>query len=187
MLRSVNPAVQLDFGAYLKGYGVDRAMEALIELGIAHAIINAGGDLRAIGRRPERPWRVGIRDPRGPGVMASLEIEGDECVFTSGDYERYFDYEGVRYHHILDPRSGSSARGTMSVTVVHNNGAEADAAATALFIAGPDGWRETAQAMGIEHVMLVDEAGKVYVTPTLAARLTFEAAQPPTLEVVTLP
>ncbi len=186
-LRSANPAVQLDFGAYLKGYGVDLAIEALQQLGIAHAIVNAGGDLRAIGRRGERPWRVGIRDPRGPGVLASLQIEGDECVFTSGDYERYFDHEGVRYHHILDPRTGYPARGTTSVTVVHGSGAAADAAATALFIAGPERWRETARAMGIEHVMLVDAAGKVWATPGLAARLTFESAQPPEMEVVTLP
>ncbi|HHM05996.1 MAG TPA: FAD:protein FMN transferase [Gammaproteobacteria bacterium] len=182
-VSSRNPAVQLDFGAFIKGYGVDLALAELKRRGIDNAIINAGGDLRAMGVRGDRPWRVGIRDPRGPGVLASLEIQGDEAVFTSGDYERYFIHEGLRYHHILDPRSGRPARGTTSVTVVHTSGTEADAAATALFIAGPARWRETAKALGLRQVMLIDDRGTVHVSPELAARLRFETEKPPRLKV----
>ncbi|NIP71710.1 MAG: FAD:protein FMN transferase [Gammaproteobacteria bacterium] len=182
-LRSRNSAVQLDFGAFAKGYGVDRAIELLRQRGIDNAVINAGGDLRAIGRHGERPWRIGIRDPRGPGILASLEIEGDESVFTSGDYERYFDFEGVRYHHILDPRTGRPARGVTSVTVIHNQGAAADAAATALFVAGVGQWRDIARSMGIKFVMLVDASGHVHMNPAMAERIRFEGEETPPVTV----
>lgn len=182
-LRSRNPAVRLDFGAFAKGYGIDRTIELLRQRGIENAIINAGGDLRAIGRHGERPWRIGVRDPRGPGILASLEVEGDESVFTSGDYERYFEYGGVRYHHILDPRTGQPARGVTSVTVIHDEGAAADAAATALFVAGVEHWRDIARAMGIKFVMLVDASGQVYMNPAMAGRIRFEGEEPPPVTV----
>lgn len=181
-LRSVNPAVRLDFGAFAKGYGIDRVVERLKELGVANAIVNAGGDLRAIGAKGEQPWRVGIRHPRGGGVLASLAMRGDESVVTSGDYERFFEHEGKRYHHILDPRTGYPARGLTSVTVVHESAAAADAAATALFVAGPDGWAAVAKAMGVTQAMVVDEAGVVRITEALAERIHFET-EPPAVQV----
>jgi FAD:protein FMN transferase len=181
-LRSTNPAVLLDFGGFAKGHGVDVAIERLRELGIEHAIVNAGGDLRAIGRRGDRPWRIGIRDPRGPEILASVEMETDEALFTSGDYERYFEHEGVRYHHILDPRTGYPAEGATSATVIHANGAYADAAATALFVAGPERWLEIARALELEHAMLIDAEGTVHLTPAMAERLRFEVEPaPPTV------
>ena len=178
-MRSTNPAVRLDFGAFAKGYGVDAAIEHLREMGIKDAVINAGGDLRAIGRHGDRPWRVGIRDPRGSGILASVEVEGDESVFTSGDYERFFEYDAIKYHHIIDPHSGYPARGTISVTVFHDNAAEADAAATALFIAGPEDWFSVAKAMGVKGVMLIDTNGKIYMTPELKNRIYFESDKKP--------
>ncbi len=178
-IRGTNPALQLDFGAFAKGYAVDRIIERLRSIGIRNAIVNAGGDLRAIGRHGERAWRIGIRQPRGEGVLASLELGEDESVFTSGDYERFYIYQGKRYHHILDPRTGAPARGASSVTVVHREAAEADAAATALFVAGPQGWQDVARRMGIEQVMLVDDKGNVWMTPAMAARIRFETAQKP--------
>jgi len=172
-IRSRNPAVQLDLGAIAKGYAVDTGIARLRSLGISNAIVNAGGDLRAIGSKGGEPWRIGIRAPRGGGILAALDIDGDESVFTSGDYERYFEYEGQRYHHILDPRTGRPARGLVSVTVLHSNGTEADAAATAIFVAGRDGWRETAAALGMQRVMVVTDDGRVYVTEPMAKRLHF--------------
>ena len=172
--RSETPALQLDLGAFLKGWAVDRAVEALHRMGLRDLILNAGGDLRASGDKGGRPWRIGIRDPRGPGVLASLEIRGDEAVFTSGDYERYYDWEGLRYHHLIDPRTGRPARGTRSVTVVHSQGAVADAAATALFVAGPQGWREVVRRMHLDQVMLVAADGSVHLTPAMERRLRFE-------------
>jgi len=173
--RSETPTLQLDLGAFLKGWAVDQAVERLHAMGLEDLILNAGGDLRASGDKGGRPWRIGIRDPRGPGVLASLEIRGDEAVFTSGDYERYYDWEGVRYHHLIDPRTGRPARGTLSVTVVHPRGAVADAAATALFVAGPEGWREVARRMHLTQVMLVAADGTVHLTPAMERRMRFES------------
>lgn len=171
LVSSGNPAVWLDFGAFAKGYAIDRAIERLRRLGIRNAIVNAGGDLRAIGARGNRPWRIGIRQPRGAGVMASIEIAGDESLVTSGDYERFFVHDGVRYHHILDPRTGYPAPAYMSVTVAHQSAAVADAAATALFVAGPSAWRPVAAAMGITQVMLVGADGRIEMTDAMAARI----------------
>jgi FAD:protein FMN transferase len=180
MLRGTNPALRLDFGAFAKGVAVDLAIERLRDdFDIPNAIVNAGGDLRAIGRRGERAWRIGIRDPRGPGILASVEVDGDESVFTSGDYERYFEHEGMRYHHILDPRTGYPATGVSSVTVIHENAGDADAAATALFVAGPQDWHAVARAMGIRYVMVVDAEGSVHMNPAMAERVRFETPERP--------
>ena len=172
-LSSANP-VMIDVGGYAKGYAVDQAINELHRMGINNAIINAGGDLRAIGDKAGRPWRIGIRHPRQAGVIASLETRGDESIFTSGDYERYFEYDGQRYHHIIDPRSGRPAQGTSSVTIVHKDASRADAAATAVFIAGPSQWRETARAMAIEEVMLIDTTGMIYMTEAMSQRVHLE-------------
>jgi FAD:protein FMN transferase len=178
ILTNSNKAVQLDFGGFAKGYAVDLAIQRLREFGINNAIINAGGDLRAIGSKAGKPWRVGIRHPQGQGVLASLEVSGDESVFTSGNYERYREYEGVHYAHILDPRTGMPVVGVTSVTVIHDNGAVADAAATALVVAGPKDWHRIAKQMGIKYVMLVDDAGVVYMNPAMQKRVQFQNPPP---------
>jgi thiamine biosynthesis lipoprotein len=170
-----NPLVKLDFGGFAKGVAIDGAIDILKRLGIENAVINAGGDLRAIGRHGERPWRIGIRHPRNGGVLAALETHGDEAVFTSGDYERFFERDGRRYHHIIDPRTGYPSQGTASLTVITAADAGlADAAATALFVAGPQRWREIAARMGLRHVLLVDTDGNVYITRPMAERVTFQ-------------
>ncbi len=174
-LSSTNPDVMIDVGGYAKGYAVDQGIDTLRRMGINNAIINAGGDLRAIGSKGKYPWRIGIRHPRQAGVIASLETHADESVFTSGDYERYFEYHGQRFHHIIDPRVGRPAQGTSSVTIIHKNASSADAAATAIFIAGPSQWRETAQAMGIEEVMLIDAAGTIHMTEAMGQRIHLES------------
>ena len=111
--------------------------------------------------------------------MAAIEVSGDESVFTSGNYERYNEHEGVRYAHILDPRTGRPVVGITSVTVIHDNGAEADAAATALVVAGADGWWETARAMGIRYAMVVEENGTVHLNPAMRDRVAFTGDSPP--------
>ena len=166
--------LQYDLGGFAKGVAVDRAIALLRARGIEHAIVNAGGDLRAIGRKGERPWRIGIRAPRDPaGVLAALETAGDEAVFTSGDYERWFEHDGRRYHHILDPRSGYPTTGLVSVTVLHADAGLADAAATALMVAGPEAWPAVAAALGIEAVMVVDADGGIQLTPAMQPRIWF--------------
>lgn len=178
-----NPQVQFDFGAFAKGYAIDLAIERLRSIGVSNAIVNGGGDLRVIGRHGDRPWRVGIRHPQGEGVLASIEVEGDESVFTSGNYERFNEYEGVRYNHILDPRTGWPVTGITSVTVIHGSGAVADAAATALVVAGKKDWHRIARKMGIRYVMLVDEEGTVYMNPAMKKRVQFQPGEEPGIEI----
>jgi thiamine biosynthesis lipoprotein len=170
-LRSQNPAVKLDFGAFGKGYGVDLVIEHLRELGVRNAIVNAGGDLRAIGSRDGHPWRVPIRRSSGAGVFATIRVQGDESVFTSGAYERNFVFEGETYHDIIDPRTGYPATGTRSVTVAHPDATTADAAANALFIAGPERWPEVARAMEIRYVLLIDSDGVLHMSPPMEQRI----------------
>lgn len=176
-----NPAVRLDLGAFAKGYAVDRVIEHLKDLGVKNAIVNAGGDLRAIGKHGDREWRVGIRNPRGEGVLASVDTKADESIFTSGDYERFYEYDGKRYHHIIDPHTGYPARGVTSVTVFDTNAGHADAAATALFVAGIDGWYPVAKKMGVSGVMMVADDGTIYMTPNLKDRIYFDVDPRPTI------
>ncbi|HEX19256.1 MAG TPA: FAD:protein FMN transferase [Acidiferrobacteraceae bacterium] len=178
IVRSRNPIVQLDFGGFAKGYALDLAIQRLRGMGVDNAIINAGGDLRAIGLHGDRPWRIGVRHPQGQGVLGSLETHGDESVFTSGNYERYHEYEGIRRSHIIDPRSGIPVKHIASATVIHDNAAVADTAATALSVAGPAGWHRTAKRLGIKLAMLVDEHGTIYMNPAMAKRMRFGGLRP---------
>ncbi len=176
-LHSTNPSVKLDFGAFGKGFGIDLAINHLRQLGINNAILNAGGDLRAIGSPGNRPWHIAIRHPSGKGVLAGMYVSGDESVFTSGDYERNFTWKGKTYCHIIDPRTGYPAMGTSSVTVIHQDATTADAAATALFVAGPDNWYKIARNMGIKYVLLVDSNGEVYMNPAMQRRVKLDPNQ----------
>lgn len=178
VLYSSNRAVQLDFGADAKGYAVDLALAHLRKLGIQNAIVNAGGGLGVIGSHGDRPWRVGIRHPQGKGIIAAVNVYNDENVHTSGNYERFRVYEGVHYAHILDPRTGWPVEGITSCTVIDRDGTLADAAATALVVAGVKEWQHIAKRMGVKYVMLVDEAGTVYMTPQMAARVEFNGEKP---------
>lgn len=170
-LTSSNPAVQLDFGGIAKGYAIDRACEKLRSLGIRNMVVNAGGDLRAVGDHGDRPWRIGIRDPGGGGVIGSLQTGPDEAIFTSGNYERYRENATERYPHILDPRSGWPVSGLSSATVITREGVVADAAATALVVAGAGEWADVAHGLGLDQVLMVDETGTVWMTPAMSERV----------------
>lgn len=173
-LSSVNPAVSIDLGAFAKGYALNLAIDQLHEQGIDNAIVNAGGDLCVSGRHGERPWMIGIRHPLGEGVIASVGVSDGECVLTSGNYERYREHEGIRYAHIIDPRSGYPVEHVASATVISKDGGLADAAATALSVAGPKEWSRIAARMGLSEVMLVDDKGVVYLTPAMQRRISLE-------------
>ncbi len=164
-VRLKKPGMAIVLGGIAKGYAVDRAIEILQEEGIENAIVNAGGDLRAIGRRSSsRPWRVGIQDPRREDeLLADLPLT-DRAVATSGDYERFYIFEGIRYHHILDPRTGRPARGCRSVTVIAPTAMEADALATAGFVLGPEEGRALLQGRNQVEGMIVDEEGRTFST-----------------------
>jgi len=171
-LRSDNPAVQLDFGGIAKGYAVDLTIARLRDLGINNAIVNAGGDLRAMGSHGDRPWRVAVKKPGG-GNIGTIEVRGDEAIFTSGNYERFRQDKTERYPHILDPTTGWPAKDIASVTVITDEGLLADAAATALVVAGLDSWPEVARALGLDQVAVVNESGTVYLTAEMEQRIQF--------------
>ena len=185
-VRSRNRFVQIDLGGIGKGAAVDAAIERMRASGINNALVNAGGDLCAIGRKGSQFWRVGIASPGGHGLLASVELSGDECVFTSGTYARYRRADDKHYAHIIDPRNGWPVEHVVSVTVINDNGTVADAAATALAIAGPQKWKEVAKRMGIHHVLLVDSQQRIQITSSLLNRVHFEEPKPKDIQVVTL-
>ncbi len=131
--------MRLHLGGIGKGFAIDRAAGILRAHGLRDFMIQAGGDLYVAGRRGDRPWRVAIRDPRGPAdrLIAALDLT-DGTFSTSGDYERFFMHDGIRYHHILDPDSGQPARGLRSVTVVAERAVDADTLSTGIFVMGAE-------------------------------------------------
>jgi len=177
-VASHNPRLQLDFGGVAKGAAIDAALDRLQAKGVHDAMLNLGGNLAAMGSADgpnARPWAVGIRDPTGTGLLATLQTKGREAVVTSGSYERFRLLDGERYTHILDPQRGTPAADIVSVTVVHRSATLADAAATALLVAGPLHWQVIAERMGVDSVLIVDRNQRVTVTPRLAPRVTLHA------------
>ena len=161
--------MKLGLGAIAKGHALALAAAALRARGLRSFLLSAGGQTYAAGLREGRPWRVGVRDPRGApdAIIAQLPLE-DASAATSGDYERYFERDGVRYHHILDPRTGSPARGLRSVTVIDADPVRADAMSTAIFVLGVErGLALARRTPGLE-ALLVDDKGVVHRTAGLA-------------------
>jgi len=167
-------------GAIGKGYALDRVAQELARRGFGDFLLVGGGQVLARGRHGDRPWRVGLRDPRGgpEELFARLEL-GDGSLSTSADNESYFELDGVRYHHVLDPRTGWPARGLRSATVLHPEGTVADALSTAVLVLGAERGLEVARRLGAEAV-LVDERGAVVATAGVEARL--ERLRPPRIE-----
>lgn len=186
-ISSRNRKVALDFGGYLKGVALDRAAAILRSQGINNALINIGGNVMALGSKEGRSWRIGIQHPRQPGPLATVELADGEAIGTSGDYQRFFEVDGKRYPHLLDPRTGYPADHTQAVTVLIPGGPQAgtlsDASSKPIFIAGPDAWREMAGKMGIGLVLRVDRDNRIFVTEALRQRLTF-IGQAPEMTVV---
>jgi len=176
-VTSKNPAVQLDFGGYAKGYALDRAADLLRENGIKNALVSVGGNIIALGDHAGRPWRIGLDSPRSRGFLATLDLKDGEAIGTSGDYRRYYEIDGRRYAHNIDPRTGYPVSGVQSVTVLvapqAGAGALSDAASKPIFIGGLGRWRNAAFRMGVSHAMLVDSEGVIHITPELNARLLF--------------
>ncbi|ARE40192.1 ApbE family protein [Rhodovulum sp. P5] len=187
-ISSTNPAVQLDLGGFAKGAALDLAAAELQAMGIENAVLNAGGDVNVLGTHGDRPWRVAIRDPFVWGAVAAIALRPGEVLYTSGNYERYFEHEGERFAHIIDPRTGYPVREIVSVSVLDTNGARADAAATALSVAGTQGWAEVAVAMGVQGVLMITDSGALLATPQMMQRLEpVGDAFPAPVEVVPLP
>jgi thiamine biosynthesis lipoprotein len=132
------PGMRIDLGGIAKGHAVDRGIEILRQKGFTRAMVNSGGDTRLIGDRFGKPWVVGVRDPDHEGkVFLRLPLT-DTAFSTSGDYERYFDEDGKRFHHIIDPKTGDSARKCRSVTIISGTATRTDALTKSVFIMGPE-------------------------------------------------
>ena len=178
-LRSTNPAVRLDFDRFAWGYGLDMAAAHLRRIGVRHALIELGNSAYAIGHEDGHRWRTALRDPRGSAVMAWATLNDGDSLSTASRYEHSFVYHGTRYCRLIDPRTGYPAQGMASVTVIDRLGTRAAAAATALFVAGPQHWQRVARAMGVKYVLLVARDGTVYMSPAMAQRVHFTAKPEP--------
>ncbi|MCX9157406.1 FAD:protein FMN transferase [Niveibacterium sp. 24ML] len=173
-VRSRNKAVQLDLGGYAKGWALDKAAELLKARGVHNALVNIGGNVLALGAKGDQPWKVGIQNPRGGGALAALPLKDGEAIGTSGDYQRFFERDGQRFCHLIDPRTGRPATQTQSLTILitarPRAGTLSDAASKPAFIDG-EHWRERVAAFGIEHALRVDAQGHIVVTNALARRI----------------
>ena len=160
-IRLPRSGMELDFGGFGKEYAVDRAAAVLHQAGIASACVNLAGDLAILGAQPDgSPWRVGIRHPRGDGLIASLPVSSGGLA-TSGDYERFIEVDGVRHCHVLDPRTGSSARGFQSVTVHATSCLVAGSAATIAMLAGARGGLHWLHSLGLAHFCVLEDGAVV--------------------------
>lgn len=168
--------MKLDLGGIAKGYAVDKVIAILKSHGVQSALVNAGGDVRVIGRRPDgSPWRIGVAHPRqADALIARLALTDWDTLETSGDYQRYIMRDGVRYAHILDPHTGRQPRQLASATVAVNNSADGDIFSTALFVLGPErGLAALRRFPGVEAIMVTAD-GKVLVSPGLEGKAEIE-------------
>ena len=166
-VRFARRGVRIDLGGFAKGHAVDNAILILRRLGIAHAMVAAGGDSHVMGSRGERPWTVAVRDPRREGeVVAVLPLE-NVSISTSGDYERFFERDGVRCHHLLDPRTGKSPDGVRSVTIIADDGLTTEAFSKTVFVLGVEqGLRFVEAHAGVDAV-IVDANGALHYSAGL--------------------
>jgi FAD:protein FMN transferase len=175
-VRSKNRSVKIDLGGYAKGYALDRAAAILKQQGIHDALINIGGNVMALGTHGSRAWRVGIQHPRKPGPLATLELHDGEAIGTSGDYQRYFELDGKRYCHLIDPRNGRPVQGVQAVTILTHGvhaGLLSDASSKPLFVSGVQGWVTSARKMQLDEALLIDARGVVHLTAAMKKRLKF--------------
>lgn len=170
--RSVDFAasgVRVNLGGIAKGWACEQVVNALRAEGVEHALVSAGGDTRVLGDRRGQPWVVGLRDPDdADGVVTRLALQ-DEAISTSGDYERYFDEDGVRYHHILDPATGRPTQGIRSVTVIGPDGTLTDALSTTLFVMGVEEGLALLERLPGYDAVFIDARRGVRLSPGLAA------------------
>jgi FAD:protein FMN transferase len=167
-VRFEKPGMRIDLGGIAKGHAVDRGIELLQKRGVQHAVVTAGGDTRIIGDRFGRPWVIGIRHPDDESKLVTRIPLVDTAMSTSGDYERYFDQDGVRYHHIIDPKSGRSASRVRSATILGPTAMETDGLSKTAFVLGPEKAIEIIERMPDFDAVLVGPDGRMYYTRGLA-------------------
>ncbi|MEO0575197.1 MAG: FAD:protein FMN transferase [Pseudomonadota bacterium] len=162
--------VIIDLGGIAKGAILGIAVAILKQSGIDRALIDVGGDLAAIADAPATPFRIGLRDARSSTPLGAIELGSGEAVMSSGDYARYFEVDGKRYQHILDPRSGYPVA-TRAATVIHRDPVLADVAATALVVGGATQFSSVCDALGVSTALLIDKLGNMVNTDAMRQRL----------------
>ncbi|MBU1704559.1 MAG: FAD:protein FMN transferase [Nanoarchaeota archaeon] len=149
--------MSITLGGIAKGYAIDKAIEALEREGVEHALVNAGGDMRALGDKNGKPWSIALQNPRDKNDYITLIELNGSAVATSGDYERYYDDE-MQFHHIVDPRTGLSATSLISVTIIADSAEEADALATSVFVMGASSGMELIESLDdVEGLIITKE------------------------------
>ncbi|NQV18960.1 MAG: FAD:protein FMN transferase [Armatimonadetes bacterium] len=169
-LTKTDSRVEIELGGIAKGHAIVEAVKSLKESGIESALIDAGGDIYALGKLWGDYWKIGVQHPRSSGVIGVIEGE-DNAIVTSGDYERFFEEDGVRYHHILDPETGYPSKGLASVTVISTNTILADAWSTTLFILGLDKGLDLVEKMQDLETMMITLEGEVFCSSGLKNKL----------------
>ena len=159
--------VQIDLGGIAKGYAVDNCVALLKARGVKEALVVAGGDSRVLGDKRGRPWIIGIRDPRRKDTMVAMIPLVDAAISTSGDYERYFEADGVRYHHILDPRTGKSATGVRSVTIIGPDATTTEGISKSAFVMGPERGIQFVESLPGIDAVIIDGDGNMHYTAGL--------------------
>ena len=167
------PGMRIDLGGIAKLYILDAGMQVLRRNGVEHAMLNGGGDVEVMGTIQGHPWRVGIRDPRAPEkLLAAVELTRG-FVASSGDYERYFIRNGMRYHHILDPRTGYPTQGPHGVTLVADDLDRVNGLGAAIMVLGAAKGRELISQTPDLDGLIMDHDGSLWVSPGIEKRLHF--------------
>jgi thiamine biosynthesis lipoprotein len=180
-VTSKNTTVQLELGGYAKGYALDLAIGYLKAQHVEHALINIGGNIMALGENDGRPWRVGVQHPRKPEALATIALQSGWAIGTSGDYQRYFELDGKRYCHLINPNTGYPVQHTQAVTVLIppqkpgqiQAGVLSDVASKPIFIADFSSKVAMAKQFNIAHYLVVADDGTIYASPKMLAQLAW--------------
>ena len=167
-----NESVRIDLGGVAKGYAINEAIKVLKSNGVSSALIDAGGDVYGLGKKGSKLWRVGIKDPRGEGILGYVEVE-DLAVMGSGDYERFFIKDGKRYHHIFNPKTGYPTEGVQSVTLIYHDPVTAQIWAKIPFIMGPEEGLKRLEKIPNMEVIIITASGKILYSSGLKHLLNF--------------
>jgi len=167
-VKLLYPGMKIDLGAAGKGYAISKARSILVERGVKSAIISAGSSIAVIGDNKGKPWRIGIKDPRHPDeTVGTVSLTGGQAVSTSGDYERYFEIGGKRFHHILNPNTGMPADECRSVTIISDDASQADMLSTAVFVMGPKRGLDLVNSLKNVYAVVIDRQGGIITSPGL--------------------
>jgi thiamine biosynthesis lipoprotein len=166
-VRFAKSGVKIDLGGIAKGHAVDNGIRLLQQMDIKNALVTAGGDTRVIGNRWGRPWQIGVRDPRDKNKMAARIPLENVAVSTSGDYERFFEQDGIRYHHIINPKTGDSARELQSVTIIGPDATSTDALSTSIFVMGRERGLQLINRLPDIDAILIDNKGQMHYSAGL--------------------